>query len=90
MPMFRVLPSWYDDDVLKSSGDVYIDKHAFGAAEEYVRMNHANLDYPREVCIKVLEHDCNIDEAVIRLFIVRQLPAFEATEVTHDQSGSQS
>lgn len=89
MPMFRVLPSWYEHDDLSRHGDVIIAEHAQDAAAEYVRLNHANLDYPSEVDIQTLEYDY-WDNATIRIFTVVQIPAFEAREITHDQSGSQS
>lgn len=88
MTQFRVLPSWYEHDQLEDA-DAYEAEYAADAAAEYVRLNHANLDYPSEVEIQTLQYG-HKGLPVIRRFTVSQIPAFEAREITHDQPGPQS
>lgn len=76
---FHVGPAWWDYDEIVQTRPIKAET-AREAAAEYVRLNHANLDYAAEVKIKTVNFD-EEEGAVIRRFEVIQVPAFEAQEI---------
>lgn len=76
---FHVGPAHYGYDDLMQRLPIEAES-AGDAAAEYVRLNHANLDYEPAMKIKTVNFD-DEEGAVIRRFEVIQVPAFEAQEI---------
>ena len=76
----RVAPAHWGDNDLRQHGWLTDKEYTGDAAQEYVTLNQANLDYPDKVEVKTLEVTDGVE--VIRVFKAEKVPAYCVREVT--------
>ena len=77
MVRFLVQPEWYDSEDIWDRPFIY-ETNARYAAERYVDLNFANLDYPKEVECTVL--NCDTKEWSAWIVHVESVPSFYAVK----------
>lgn len=80
MPKFHVAPAWYpvENGEFDGSGDDIRADTPKQAAQDYVELNLANLDYPQECQIRTRE--IGSDETRVWDVTIRQVPDAYAVE----------